>query len=78
MTAAQLIMLPCNYGHILFPEQIPIGCIMDNFRKGLHSHAEADAKTGLCVFTIELKHYIMLSYLVQFLGPVIKSYLVLF
>jgi hypothetical protein len=39
---------------------------MDSFKKGLHSHKEAGAKTDLAVCHSEIKHQTLLSKVVNF------------
>jgi hypothetical protein len=51
---------------------------MDNFRRGLHSHAAVGTKTSLGVCIKKLKHQNKLNSVGTFLGPVKKSYVGLF
>jgi hypothetical protein len=55
-------------------EKNKIGSDMDTSGRGLHSLAGDSAKTGLAVCITKIKH----SKLDTFLGPVAKSYVVLF
>jgi hypothetical protein len=51
---------------------------INNFGRGLHSHDRAGAKTGLAVPHTESTHLNSLNKTSSFLGPVAKSYEVLY
>ena len=51
---------------------------MGNFCRGLHSGLKAGIKTGLAAYLAELLHLRSLIPIGQFLGPVTKSYVVIF
>jgi hypothetical protein len=51
---------------------------MDNSRRGLHYHARAGAKTDSAVAHTESNHQNYINITGSFLGPVAKSYVVLY